>query len=418
MPAELQPILNIVLGFWCEFWWLILPPLLIIIFPLVWMYYIRQKYIKNIKWTTLSLTIPREILKTPKAMEQLFAGLHGIKSAGNWQEQHFQGKVQEWISFEISGINGSIYYFIRTPEKYKNLIQSLIYAQYPEIEITESEDYTRYFPPHLPNKDYDLWGTEYYLGKENCYPLRTYLYFEDIKEEKRIDPLANLFEWLSQLKDGEAIWIQLLIKPIGDDWKKEGDKIVNKLLGKSEPKKAGTFSQFWIDFFDNLLQAPIRPPVWSEEKSGDNKLPSKAQFLSPGEKEVVEAIEHKIAKIGFEGGIRAIYLAKTDIFSKINVSAIHAYFRQFNTQNLNELKPNKAITTVIDYYFKKRRENLRKMKVYRNYRKRRLTYKLSVFNIEELATLYHFPIKTVEAPTFERIESRKGAPPAYLPISE
>jgi hypothetical protein len=37
-------------------------------------------------------------------------------------------------------------------------------------------------------------------------------------------------------------------------------------------------------------------------------------------------------------------------------------------------------------------------------------------NIEELATIFHFPINTVSTSELEKVESRKGTPPATLPI--
>jgi len=39
-------------------------------------------------------------------------------------------------------------------------------------------------------------------------------------------------ETISKLELDEKIWIQLLIKPADDSCKKEGEKIVNKLIGK------------------------------------------------------------------------------------------------------------------------------------------------------------------------------------------
>jgi len=39
-----------------------------------------------------------------------------------------------------------------------------------------------------------------------------------------------------------------------------------------------------------------------------------------------------------------------------------------------------------------------------------------VLNTEELATLYHLPGLAVRAPFLPRVESKKGQPPAPLPI--
>ena len=37
-------------------------------------------------------------------------------------------------------------------------------------------------------------------------------------------------------------------------------------------------------------------------------------------------------------------------------------------------------------------------------------------NIEELATIYHFPGDIASTPTLSRVEAKKGEPPANLPV--
>ncbi|MFB6212280.1 MAG: hypothetical protein ABEI53_00470, partial [Candidatus Magasanikbacteria bacterium] len=69
----------------------------------------------------------------------------------------------------------------------------------------------------------------------------------------------------------------------------------------------------------------------------------------------------------------------------------------------------------------------KKRKIYSNYRTRRfpgiqpaLHYEgdYSVFNTEELATIYHFPLTGVKFPKLRKTEFRKGGPPADLPTFE
>jgi len=65
----------------------------------------------------------------------------------------------------------------------------------------------------------------------------------------------------------------------------------------------------------------------------------------------------------------------------------------------------------------------KKRKLFDYYRKRRFGYsgklieeKLPVLNIEELATIFHFPAGVVRAPKLQTVYSRKGEPPVNLPI--
>ena len=90
------------------------------------------------------------------------------------------------------------------------MVQSQIYAQYPDSEITEvAEDYVNLLSASLPDDTNDLFGSEIILSKEDYYPIRTYPEFEEKSSGpdyvKRIDPLASLAEVLSSLEVGEFI---------------------------------------------------------------------------------------------------------------------------------------------------------------------------------------------------------------------
>ena len=46
------------------------------------------------------------------------------------------------------------------------------------------------------------------------------------EEERKIDPLSSLFEFLGHLRPGEKMWIQMLVRPeMSGRWKKEGEEI-------------------------------------------------------------------------------------------------------------------------------------------------------------------------------------------------
>lgn len=243
--------------------------------------------------------------------------------------------------------------------------------------------------------------------------------FEESVEERRVDPIAGILETMSKLKEDEQIWIQILARPTGDDWKKEGEEIINKIFGREEKKKSG----FW-DFFGlgvtmgEVVRAPFEHPTL-EAKKKDKDQSFKFLVISPSEKEVSEGIGRKIAKLGFETTIRFIYIDKRDAFSRNNVAAVTGFFRQFNTQDLNLLKPDKkTMSAAVHGLFVQTRLNLRRRILYEKYRDLIFNRHKPILNIEELATIYHFPITGVETTYLEKVESRKGGPPATLPMME
>lgn len=406
-------------------WWLWLPVFLAVLFIELWTRYLQIKAIKKINWLLLEIKIPRDIEKTPKAMEQIFSGLHGILTGIKFLDKYWQGKVQEWFSFEIAGIDGGVYFFIRTPENFRNLMEAQIHAQYPNAEILEVLDYAAPITKKTLSKSYDISGTELILDKDDYYPIRTYPFFEEREEERRVDPMASFLEILSKIKPGENIFIQYLMKPTAEkEWKEKGIETVNKLIGKKIEKKKKWYENIYgglEEFVRNLLVAIAVYPEWG--KAAKEEIKSVIANLSPGEKLVAEAIENKISKLAFRVCIRFAYIAGKDVFNRANMAAISGAFKQFNTLNLNAFKGNKKAGTSVDQpriipFIKNRREFIRKVAFIERYVNRKMSKnkKDFILNTEELATIYHYPILVVETPTMRRVEAKKAEPPVSLPV--
>jgi hypothetical protein len=166
------------------------------------------------------------------------------------------------------------------------------------------------------------------------------------------------------------------------------------------------------------VRAPWEHPSQEVEKKKDG-MDFKFVVLSPSEKEVVEGIERKTSKLGFESTVRFIYIDDRENFSRDNVAGVMGSFRQYNTQNLNLLRPNKhTMSASVHGLFKPMRLNWRRRVMYERYGW--LSHgpgaSKNILNIEELATLFHFPITGVQAPQLQRIEAKKGSPPPTIPL--
>jgi len=423
MISDILNIYKIILSFW----WILVPAALFFVLRWIWLIYIRNKFLDGLSWIMLELKFPRDTTKTPKAMEQFFNALHATQKKIKFKDKYLKGEIPSWFSIEIVGRGGMIYIFIRTQAKFKDLVEASLFAQYPDAEIQEVEDYIYELPPGIPNDEYDLWGTELILTQPDAYPIRTYPYFFQEKEaEERTDPLAGLFEFLISLGPKEHGWIQILVSAEGDDWKKDGEKLVAKILGKEVKSSKGGGSLIiketvgWIEAFWKGITDFLTG--FSEQKSAEEKKEVKdvIAYLSPGQKEVVSAVEANIAKLGFKTMIRYMYWGHKDVFNKDKVSAFGGYFTQFNTQNLNGFKPNKKITTVPGKIFKKSSELKKKRFFVGMYKRRffpfaRFKARGFVFNTEELATIFHIPTKFVKIAKLPIVEAKKGSPPSTLP---
>lgn len=404
-------------------WWFWLPPLLFVAMWELWKVYLKRRYFANLKWVLLEVKIPKQIAKPPQAMEQVFAGLHSAFRHYDFEEKYRQGLQIDYFVMEFVSIGGKMHFYAYVPKDYKNFVQSLIYSQYPDSEIKEVDDYTSALPADIPNDEWNLFGTEFTLSKPDAYPIRTYKDFliEDIsmkEEQRKVDPLSALAEAFTKLKPHEVVAIQLFIRPIDEKWKNAGEELVAKLIGRHVEKKKTGLAAFFAGVSSFFAAAS---PTTEKPKSSETRM----LHLSPGEKEVAAAIERNIAKIGFETILRFTYIGKTGEFDMMNFAAMQGILRQFNTLNLNGFKnQSKAMTTAKWYNPWKARIKLKKKKLFYKYFKMRspfvdvrlLKSKPFIFNIEELATVYHYPGETVGALTTQRIEAKRGEPPSNLPI--
>jgi hypothetical protein len=398
--------------------WFVLPPIFLFIAYYIWLFFKREHYLHSVKWVYLAVSIPAESEVDPKSMEQVIAGFYGIKTDPNFVERYWEGQSQLHMSLELIGIDGHIRFIISSPAEYRDLIEANIYAYYPDAEIVEIEDYSKYMPKMFPNDKYQMFGTEFVLNKPDAYPIRTYKKFANEIDKGFIDPVATITEVMSRLQEGEQIWLQWLIKPVSDSWKDKGEKLIAKLIHLKAEKKEDFIQKNVLSFLHGVekgVESAVGVP--EAAKKEEYEPITWMQHLPPSEKEVVEAIGENIAKIAFETKLRFIYIARKEIFNKTRRNAVIGAISLFNTQNLNGFKSHKKMKTKVDYFTF--RIPYRQRRIMRYYKERTIEKGVSpfVFNIEELATVFHFPYTTVKAPTLVRTEAKKAEPPVDLPVS-
>ena len=153
------------------------------------------------------------------------------------------------------------------------MVQSQIYAQYPDSEITEvAEDYVNLLSASLPDDTNDLFGSEIILSKEDYYPIRTYPEFEEKSSGpdyvKRIDPLASLAEVLSSLEVGEFIGCNYLLGPL-EKCGLKGQAEMDKLQGK-KPKTGESMLSNFVFEIDKLIPVMLRLPKRTRKRNKPN----------------------------------------------------------------------------------------------------------------------------------------------------
>lgn len=377
----------------------------------LWLGYKRFEFIVKQDRILLELKLPKEIKKTPIATELFLASLHQTGGEGTWYDRNFLGKSRTWFSLEMVSIEGQVKFFVWAEKKFKNIIEAQIYAQYPEVEIHEVPDYTNFVGFDLSKMS--MWGNEFILTKDDPYPIKTYVDYgldkPGIKDEEKSDPLTPIIEFLGSVGKGENLWIQIVVRAHKKNFKKER-ALKDKILKMSFYEEYD-WTQKVKEEREKLLKA-LKP-----EKGEFPRLATK------GEQEVIASIERNTDKLGFDCGIRGIYIAQKEKFNPINITGMTGTLKQFNTSYLNGFKPSHGTSFDFPWQdYKNIRVNKKKKEMFELYKRRAYFYypyrneKQFVLSSEELATIFHLPGGVAQTPTFSRVSSKKAEPPANLPF--
>ncbi len=397
-----------------------------------YMFYIWDKWGATMpKPIILAIDVPKRNEQSVQAMENFFDHLLGAHGTIIWWNKYLVGEFQRSLSVELVSIGGNVQFLVRCPADWRNLVEAAVYGQFPDAEITEVEDYVNSVPKDYPNETHEIWGCEFTLSNPNVYlPIKTYIKFEHRFSEVFVDPMAALLETMSTIGPGEQIWLQIILTPLAVDWGLEGGKKeINKMLKIPPPApKQGLISQILSplggiasEFTEQFAGVTLTGEPTEEKKP--EMPPNVMMNLSPGQKEQLEAIERKIAKLAFNTKLRYIYVAEKDKMNKpVGVNAVIGAIKQWTDMNLNGFKPDLKTTStsspqyiLIDY-----RRNARKNKIMSAYRNRSTLVgsKAKPMCSEELASFWHFPSMYVKAPLLKKTDFTKMAAPVGLPLGE
>jgi hypothetical protein len=413
-------------SFLFNFGWIVFAIMFLLAARTIYLSYIRDKWFSGVKFIFLAIDIPRGNVQSPRAVENMFSYLAGAHSTQNFFDKWFSGEFQLSMSLEIVSSEGYTQFLIRTPSQFRNLVESAVYSQYPDAEIIEVDDYCEDFPRKFPDEEYDIWGTEFIQAAHHMYPIKTYKEFEHQLGPSEMtfrDPMSELMELCSSLRKGEHLWYQIILIPTGFDWVNDGDDEISKILGKAP--KVSFFNKIidaLVEFISDLSEAVFS--LWGDVDSNEKEFKKLSMMeLTPKQKKRIEAIEEKSSKIAFLCKVRVVYMAKKEVMNKAKVvNGFVGYIKQFSALDLNNLKPDMKMTATKANYFNKGKKLInKKNKLINNYMNRidwggRTPYLL---NIEELATLWHFPVEAnSNAPLIQKTPAKRYKPPANLATDE
>jgi hypothetical protein len=317
----------------------------------------------------LLLQVPRTNDKKELAAEQMFASLHGLLTLPS-QRKFLNAAHRVRISFEIAVLEKRIGFYVCVPKYLKDFVEEQIYAQYPNVQISEAPDFSR--SDEHPAASL---AAEMRLASNEALPIKTFQSFE-------VDPLAAITATLAKFEEGEEAWIQLVMQPAAKNWHRKSERYISGLRGGgSRSTTSGVLSALWA------------PPEHKSETAP--KLTEYDQARASG-------AEDKSHKLAFETSLRIIYRGNVSAHqATLRIQSIIASYKQFNTTYLNGFEQAKITHDASALH---------------QYRARKLSGRPSLLNIEEVATLCHLPHTNVETPYILWAPSQTAEPPANLPI--
>lgn len=320
---------------------------------IVW-YRHRDREEQSLKTVCLQAAVPRDNEIKIDAMEQVISSLYSIKKGPKGPFGWLTFlQVQPHISFEIVGRKEDIRFYIVLPEKLRDLVEKQIHGSYPGAEIRVVEE------PNIFSKEGKVEYSWLILRSSAHYPIQTF-------KNLAVDPMAALTSALAKMGDGEGAHVQILVSPADGKWKGKG----RAWIGKTKKNEAN---------------------------------PEKASYKVDAK--TLEAVDNKVGKNGFMTTIRIVVCSADGSSAKAHMGNIRAAFEQFNG-DLNGLKGKKIRMKghfMVDFVYR-----YQPMVWWGNW---------TVLNSEELATMYHFPNKTVETPHIFWLNAKSAPAPAGIATS-
>ncbi|MFA6981411.1 MAG: DUF87 domain-containing protein [Patescibacteria group bacterium] len=326
---------------------------------------------------------------TTLGAEGMFASLHGLLKEDYANQEHF--------SFEMAFSSAEgIRFYVAVPHDILKFVESQIYAQYPKAVIRVTEDYT----DKVPFRDsHDV--VTLVPNKKQFFPIKTF-------RELEVDSLSAVTSSLSELQEGESVWLQFVVMPSPDNWQDEGYGYVDSVRAGKDPFGRSGMSKELTDLSHNILTefkeimiSIITGFFTNAETKTDYSKPSlKPVDISPTQDLELKAIENKLSMMGYKAQIRIMSSAETPERINSNKRSLIASFNQFYTAHTNSFR-------VVE-------EGPLGFEDYKN-----RTFdpdKAHVLTIEEMATLYHFPSSELGTPNISWLYSKKSEPPSTLPV--
>lgn len=323
-------------------------------------------------------------------MEQFLTTLASIKQKRSFVSRIFYDNP--YISLEIANPSNSeeIFFYVAFPKKFREAIEKQIHSYFPDASIEKASDYTIFSPGSYTAISI------LELNKKHSLPIKTYDFME-------IDPLNEISNALSKLEtEEEGAALQLVLVPAKSGWRRHGKKIAHEMQQGKQLKEVYHGSIF--SKVGKEVGRGVASTVSSVASSKSEEPFSKQEEivqLTPEEQELIKSIEKKTTKTGFGVNLRLVSSAKTQERADAILAQMENAFSQFENPEINNFKIKKRI----------KRQRVSYNYIFRNFNEENSM----ILNVEEIASVFHFPTSTTETPKIKWKKSGSAPPPVNIP---
>ncbi|MBT3539464.1 type IV secretory system conjugative DNA transfer family protein [Candidatus Parcubacteria bacterium] len=318
--------------------------------------------------------------------ETLFSSIAALKAERGFHRL-FRGR-NDHISFEIVVHNNLIHFYVAVPHKVKGFIEQQINAQYPYAHIEEISDY------NIFTEKSSIVGA--YLTSKNVhvFPFKTYKNMDS-------DPMSAVLNVLARINEhNSSAALQFVVRSANRKWRRRGVRIVRDVKKGERFEKIVHKSAFTRAL--GIIGKGMGEQV-SQQKSPENINQPKEQYqLSSMEEEMLKGIEEKLSKGGVDVTTRLLSASDNPDIARVNLDNLVGAFGQYNLYRYGN-----SFTAAIP----RNQKQLIRDFIYRSFNEKNDT----LLNTEELASLWHLPLHSTEAPNIKWLGARKPPPPPNLP---
>jgi hypothetical protein len=348
----------------------------------------KEKPADQIKESSFQQKLHEEISRG----EAIFAGIGGLRAQRGLRQWLF-GR-NDHFSFEIVASRKLISFYATAPRQMGRYLEQQIQAYYPEAVMEEVEDYNMFNPQG------EIIAGYLKTRRQFVFPLKTYL-------KQETDPMNSIINVMSKLDRDEGLAIQYVARSAKGSWHNRARQVVKEVYKEKSIGEAlkSIGPARYFSFIADLFKSAKPKKLQEQQKFNTPKR------LSAMEEAMLKGIEEKNSKAGLDVNLRIVVSVRDKGRAQLYLNNLASAFSQYNYYEYGNSFNNKIARGSFSSLLPRGRKKIIDDFIYR-----RFDPSISfLLNTEELASLFHLPLKETETPNILWLTAKLAPAPSNIP---